>query len=92
LTTLVHVCQGEQAPAERPPVEEVSVVSRWTCVTTPTPFGARGDVCPGTATLGVRNRHLRKIVTAMSVGVAAVAGGGQDGPEAFAAARREVPT
>jgi hypothetical protein len=91
LTSLGRVCQGEQAPAERPPVEEVPIVSRWTYVTTPTPFGAGGDVCPGTATLGVRNRHLR-IVTAMSVGVAAVAGGGQDGPEAFAAARREVPT
>jgi hypothetical protein len=71
----------------------VPIVSRWTYVTAPTPFGAGGDVCPGTATLGVRNRHLRTIVTAMSVAVAAVvAGGGQDGPEAFAAARREVPT
>ena len=57
-------------------------------VTAPTPFGARGDVCPDTASTS----RLRKIVTAMSVGVAAVAGGGQDGPEAFAAARREVPT
>jgi hypothetical protein len=92
LTTLVGVCQGEQAPVERPPVEEVPVVNHWTYVTAPTPFGAGGDVCPETATLGVRNRHLSKIVTAMSVAVAAVADGGQGGPEAFAAARREVPT
>jgi hypothetical protein len=90
LTTLVRVCQGEQAPVERPLVEEVPVVNLWTYVTTPTPFGAGGDVCPETATLGVRNRHLSKIVTAMSVSVAAASG--QGGPEAFAAARREVPT
>jgi hypothetical protein len=66
-------------------------VSNWTHVTAPTPIGARGDVCPETATLRIRSRHLRKLVTAMSVGVAVV-GGGQDGPEAFAAERREVPT
>ena len=54
-------------------------------VTAPTPFGAKGDVCPETA----GTMRLRKIVTAMSgVGVA----GAQDGPKAFAAARREVPT
>jgi hypothetical protein len=70
----------------------VSVVRSRTYIT-PAPFqGLWGDVCPEAATLGIRTRHLRKIVTAMSVGVAAVAGGGQDGPEAFAAARREVPT
>jgi hypothetical protein len=40
---------------------------------------------------GLRTRHLRKIVTAMSVGVA-VLGGAQDSPKVFAAERREVPT
>jgi hypothetical protein len=60
-------------------------VSYRRIVTTPTPFGAWGDVCPDTAS----TMRLRKIVTAMSgVGVA----GAQDGPKAFAAARREVPT
>jgi hypothetical protein len=65
--------------------------SNWTHVTAPTPYGVWGDVCPETATLGVRSRHLSKIVTAMSVGVAVV-GGGQHGPKAFAAEPWEVPT
>jgi hypothetical protein len=64
----------------------VPVVSFRRIVTAPTPRGARGDVCPETA----RARHLRKIVTAMSAGVGVT--GAQDGPEAFAAERREVPT
>jgi hypothetical protein len=54
-------------------------------------LGVWGDVCPETATLGVRSRYLSKIVAAMSVGVAVV-GGGQDGPKAFAAEPWEVPT
>jgi hypothetical protein len=63
----------------------VPVVSFRRIVTAPAPFGATGDVCPETASI----RRLRKIVTAMSgVGVA----GAQDGPKAFAAARREGPT
>ena len=60
-------------------------------VTAAVPLGAWGDVCPETATLGIRSRHLRKIVTAMPFGVA-VAGGVQDGPKAFAAEPWEVPT
>jgi hypothetical protein len=60
-------------------------VSYRRMVTAPPPFGAKGDVCPETA----RTRHLGKIVTAMS-GTGVV--GAQDGPKAFAAARREVPT
>ena len=55
-------------------------------VTAPTPAGAKGDVCLETA----RIRHLRKIVTTMSAGVGVP--GAQDGPKAFAAERREVPT
>jgi hypothetical protein len=51
-------------------------------------MGVKGDVCPETATVGIRTRHLGKIVTATSVGVS----GAQDGPKAFAAERREVPT
>ena len=61
-----------------------------TFVTAPTPIGVRGDVCPETATIGISTRHLRKIVTTMSAGVAV--SGAQDGPKAFAAERREVPT
>jgi hypothetical protein len=63
----------------------VPVVSYRRIVTAPAPFGAKGDVCPETAS----TRHLGKIVTAMS-GAGVV--GAQDGPKAFAAARREVPT
>ena len=61
-----------------------------TFVTPPIPLGTWGDVCPETATLGIGTRHLRKIVTAMSTGVAVT--GAQDSPKAFAAERREVPT
>jgi hypothetical protein len=68
----------------------VSVVRSRTYIT-PAPIqGLWGDVCPEAATLGIRTRHLRKIVTAMSAGVAV--SGAQDGPKAFAAERREVPT
>ena len=49
-------------------------------VTTPTPLGAWGDVCLETAMIGTP--------ASTSVGVA----GAQDGPMAFAAERREVPT
>jgi hypothetical protein len=55
-------------------------------VTQPAPFGAKGDVCPETAS----TRRLRTIVTTMSAGAGVT--GAQDGPKAFAAARREVPT
>ena len=55
-------------------------------VTAPTPFGAKGDVCPETAS----TMRLRTIATALSAGVGVT--GAQDGPKAFAAARREVPT
>ena len=55
-------------------------------VTSATPFGAKGDVCPETAS----TMRLRKIATTMSAGVGVT--GAQDGPKAFAAARREVPT
>jgi hypothetical protein len=59
-------------------------VSYRRIVTAPTPFGAKGDVCPETAS----TMRLRTIATALSAGVT----GAQDGPKAFAAARREVPT
>jgi hypothetical protein len=64
-------------------------LSNRTYVTAAVPLGAWGDVCPETATMGVRSRHLRKIVIAMPV---VVAGGAQDGPKAFAAEPWEVPT
>ena len=66
-------------------------MSNRTYVTAAVPLGAWGDVCPETANLGIRSRHLRRIVTAMPV-VFAVAGGVQDGPKAFAAEPWEVPT
>jgi hypothetical protein len=71
-------------------VEEVPVVRPRTFIT-PAPFqGPWGDVCPETARIGVATRHLRKIVISMSAGVGVP--GAQDGPEAFAAERGEVPT
>jgi hypothetical protein len=68
----------------------VSVVRSRTYITPALFQGLWGDVCPEAATLGIRTRHLRKIVTAMSAGVGV--SGAQDGPKAFAAERREVPT
>jgi hypothetical protein len=64
----------------------VPVVSFRRIVTAPTPLGAKGDVCPETVSI----RRLRTIVTTMSAGVGVA--GAQDGPKAFAAERREVPT
>jgi hypothetical protein len=52
-------------------------------------IGPRGDVCPQPATIGTKLRDLGPI--AASVGVA-VSDGGQDGRQAFAVDRREVPT
>jgi len=49
-------------------------------VTVPTLFGAWGDVCLETAMIGTP--------ASVSAGIAGV----QDGPKAFAAERREVPT
>jgi hypothetical protein len=51
--------------------------------------GPKGDVCPEPATIGTRLRILGRSAT--SVGVA-VFDGGQDGRQAFAVDRREVPT
>jgi hypothetical protein len=58
----------------------VPVVRIRMFVTAPTPLGAWGDVCPETAMIGTP--------VSASVAVAGV----QDGPKAFAAERREVPT
>ena len=52
-------------------------------------IGPRGDVCPEPATIGTRPRTLAK--GTRTVG-AAVFDGGQDGRQAFAVDRREVPT
>jgi hypothetical protein len=72
------------------PVEEVPIVSNRMRIT---PWrvlsGPRGDVCPEPATIGMTLRFLGR--TAASVGVA-VLDGGQDGRQAFAVDRREVPT
>ena len=51
--------------------------------------GPRGDVCPQPATNGTKLSHLGRV--AASVPGAAI-GGGQDGRQAFAVDRREVPT
>jgi hypothetical protein len=50
--------------------------------------GRKGDVCPEPATFGTK---LRLGPIAAPVG-AAVSNGGQDGRQAFAVDRREVPT
>jgi hypothetical protein len=52
-------------------------------------FGPKGDVRPEPATIGTRLRHLGRSATAVGV---AVIDGGQDGRQAFAVDRREVPT
>jgi hypothetical protein len=70
--------------------EEVSIVidrtlvSPWAALS-----GPMGGVCPAPATIGTRLRHLGR--SAKAVGVI-VFDGGQDGRQAFAADRREVPT
>ena len=51
--------------------------------------GPKGDVCPEPATIGTRLRNLGQGTTTVG---AAVFGGGQDGRQAFAVDRREVPT
>ena len=51
--------------------------------------GPKGDVCPEPATIGARLRHLGQATTP-SAGTAVF--GAQDGRQAFAVDRREVPT
>lgn len=51
--------------------------------------GPKGDVCPEPATIGAKLRFLGQVTTAVRV---AVTNGGQDGRQAFAVDRREVPT
>jgi hypothetical protein len=58
-------------------------ITPWTA-----PSGPRGDVCPELAVFGTKLRHLGR--SAMAVVVAVI--GGQDGRQAFAVDRREVPT
>jgi hypothetical protein len=70
--------------------EEVSIVidrkhiTPWAALT-----GPKGDVCPEPATIGTRLRILGRSATTVGV---AVFNGGQDGRQAFAVDRREVPT
>ena len=61
-----------------------TLVTPWAALT-----GPKGDVCPEPVTIGAKLRHLGRNAT--SVGVA-VLDGGQDGRQAFAVDRREVPT
>ena len=65
------------------------VVTPWAALTGPKGDVCLGDVCPEPADIGTKLRHLGPI--AASVGVA-VNDGGQDGRQAFAVDRREVPT
>jgi hypothetical protein len=51
--------------------------------------GPKGDVCPEPATIGAKLRHFGQVTTPVGV---AVSDGGQDGRQAFAVDRREVPT
>jgi hypothetical protein len=59
-------------------------ITPWAALT-----GPKGDVCPEPATIGTRLRHLGRVATSVAV---AVIDGGQDGRQAFAVDRREVPT
>ena len=52
-------------------------------------IGPKGDVCPEPTTIGAKLRHLGRSATSVTV---AVFDGGQDGRQAFAVDRREVPT
>ena len=52
-------------------------------------IGPKGDVCPEPTTIGAKLRHLGRSATSVTV---AVFDGGQDGRQAFAVRRREVPT
>ena len=52
-------------------------------------IGPMGDVCPQPATIGTKLRRLGPTVAPVG---AAVSSGGQDGRQAFAVDRREVPT
>ena len=61
----------------------------WAALTGPKGDVCLGDVCPEPATIGAKLRLLGQVTT--SVGVA-VFDGGQDGRQAFAVDRREVPT
>jgi hypothetical protein len=49
--------------------------------------GPRGDVCPEPATIGTKLPHLGRVAAS----VIAAFGGAQDGRQAFAVDRREVP-
>jgi hypothetical protein len=51
--------------------------------------GPRGDVCPEPATYGTELPRLGRVAGSVT---AAAIGGGQDGHQAFAVDRREVPT
>ena len=61
----------------------------WAALTGPKGDVCLGDVCPEPAGIGTKLRDLGPIAT--SVGVA-VNDGDQDGRQAFAVDRREVPT
>ena len=50
--------------------------------------GPRGDVCPEPATFGAKLRHLGWVATSVT---GTAIGGAQDGRQAFAVDRREVP-
>jgi hypothetical protein len=50
--------------------------------------GPRGDVCPEPATFGTELSRLGRVAASVSAAI----GGGQDGRQAFAVDRREVPT
>jgi hypothetical protein len=69
--------------------EEVSLVIDRMLVTPQAALnGPKGDVCPEPATIGTRLRRLGRVATS----VGAAVNGGQDGRQAFAVDRREVPT
>jgi hypothetical protein len=67
-----------------PIVSDRMLVTPWRVLS-----GPKGDVCPVPATIGTELPHLGRSATTVGV---AVIDGGQDGRQAFAVDRREVPT
>jgi hypothetical protein len=70
-------------------VNDRLLVTPWAALTGPKGDVRPGDVCPEPATIGTKLRDLGPIAVSVP---AAVVDGGQDGRQAFAVDRREVPT
>jgi hypothetical protein len=65
------------------------VIDRMRFTTDTALNGPRGDVCPQPATIGTELPRLGRVAASVP---GAATGGTQDGRQAFAVDRREVPT